>query len=96
MAGALNTNISVIETSAAEGGAWGIALLAAFILQSKNENNKQVSPSLEQFLNEKVFANLSMIAIEPNPDDTKSFKTFMDRYTAGLKIEKAAIENLKR
>jgi sugar (pentulose or hexulose) kinase len=88
MAAALNTPVSVMEKSAAEGGAWGIALLAAFMLRQKGEN-------LEKFLAEKVFANLTCTKIEPNPDDIESFRIFMERYTAGLKIEYAAIENLK-
>jgi len=88
MAAALNTPVSVMETSAAEGGAWGIALLAGFMLQKKGGD-------LKQFLTKKVFANFTSKNIKPNQDDIKSFKIFMERYTAGLKIEQAAILNLK-
>lgn len=100
MAAALNTPVSVMESSnpvyAGEGGAWGIALLAAFLLQKKNEDIK-----LEQFLTEKVFTckedsqKASCVTINPDPQDVESFKIFMERYTAGLGIEQAAVSNLK-
>lgn len=88
MAAAFNTPVSVMEESAAEGGAWGIALLAAYMTQ---KNGK----SLEQFLTEKVFSGKKSVKTEPDPDDIKSFNRFMERYTAGLKIERAAVEVLK-
>ena len=87
MAGALNTPVSVME-SAGEGGAWGIALLAAFMRQG------QEGESLEQFLAEKVFAGKTGVTIEPDPKDVKGFEQFMKRYTTGLAIERAAVENL--
>jgi len=89
MAAAFNAPVSVMESSAGEGGAWGIALLAAFILQKEKG-------SLEKFLAEKVFAGLESVKIDPDPNDVESFNRFMERFTAGLKIERAAIDNLKR
>jgi len=73
---------------AGEGGAWGIALLAAFM--------REGADILEKFLSEKVFAGKTSTKIEPNPKDVASFGKFMKRYTAGLKIERAAVENLKK
>jgi sugar (pentulose or hexulose) kinase len=87
MAGALNTPVTVME-SAGEGGAWGIALLAAYMLQG------QKGTSLEQFLAEKVFGKMAGDRVEPDPPDVKGFKKFMKRYSAGLEIERAAVENL--
>jgi len=89
MAAAFNTPVSVMEESAGEGGAWGIALLASFMMQKSGE-------ALEQFLAGKVFANMASVKIEPNPDDVESFKKFMAHYTTGLEIEKAAIKNFNR
>jgi sugar (pentulose or hexulose) kinase len=89
MAAAFNTPVSVMEESAAEGGAWGIALLAAYMLKKNGE-------SLEQFLTEKVFSGKKSVKIEPDPGDIESFNKFMERYAAGLKIEKTAVEALKR
>jgi sugar (pentulose or hexulose) kinase len=87
MAAVFNAPVSVME-SAGEGGAWGIALLAAFM--------RQKSVTLEKFLAEKVFAGKAGARIAPNPKDVESFNKFMERYTEGLKIERAAVENLKR
>ena len=86
MAGALNTPVSVME-DAGEGGAWGIALLAAYTLQGGK------SGPLQQFLAEKVFAKKASARIEPKEKDINGFKKFMARYEAGLKIERAAIDN---
>jgi len=87
MAGALNTPVSVME-SAGEGGAWGIALLAAFLLQGSK------GISLEKFLAERVFKDAKGDRVEPDQKDVQGFKKFMERYSAGLKIERAAVENL--
>jgi sugar (pentulose or hexulose) kinase len=87
MAAVFNAPVSVMEESAGEGGAWGIALLASFML-----NNEL---SLEKFLAEKVFSGKTGAKITPDPKDVESFRKFMERYTAGLKIEKTAVENLK-
>jgi hypothetical protein len=81
-----------MEDSAAEGGAWGIALLAAYMLQRSGESG-QANLSLEQFLAEKVFAGKSGVKMDPQPDDVESFNKFMKLYITGLKIEKAAVEN---
>jgi len=87
MAAATHTPISVLET-AGEGGAWGIALLAAFMA------NKEENESLDNFLNQRVFAGKACTVVEPDPDDVAGFNTFMERYTRGLAIERAAVENL--
>ena len=88
MAAAFNAPVSVMEESAGEGGAWGIALLAAF--------TRQGGGSLEKFLSEKVFAGAAGVKIEPDPKDLESFRQFMERYPDLLKIEQAAVENYKR
>jgi len=92
MAAAFNAPVSVME-SAAEGGAWGIALLASFMLENTSGAS---STSLENFLINKVFANLKSTTIKPEQKDIESFKIFMERYTAGLKIEQSAVENFRR
>jgi sugar (pentulose or hexulose) kinase len=87
MAAVFNAPVGVME-SAGEGGAWGIALLAAFMREGKE--------TLEKFLAEKVFTGKTGARIEPELKDVESFSKFMERYTAGLKIEQVAVENLKR
>ena len=85
IAAAFNAPVSVMQESAGEGGAWGIALLAAFMLQGGG--------NLEKFLAEKVFAGRPGTTIFPNPPDVENFGKFMKHYTEGLRIERAAIEN---
>lgn len=87
MAAALQVPVAVMET-AGEGGAWGIALLAAY-MQEKSDNE-----SLASFLNNKVFANETSFTIEPDPKDVEGFKSFMERYISGLAIQRAAVESL--
>jgi len=87
MTAALNTPVSVME-SAGEGGAWGIALLAAFMLQEPK------GQPLEKFLAEKVFKGAKGDRVEPDQKNAQGFKKFMERYSAGLKIEQAAVQNI--
>lgn len=88
MAAAMNVPVSVMET-AGEGGAWGIALLASYLIQ------KEEDETLEAFLSKKVFAGQEGSTIAPNPEDVAGFAMFMARYQKGLIIERAAVEGLK-
>ncbi len=88
MAAAMNVPVSVMET-AGEGGAWGIALLASYML------HKTGSQPLETYLSEKVFAGEKGSTIAPDQKDVDGFSTFMERYKSGLGIERAAVEGLK-
>ena len=85
MAGALNVPVAVMA-SAGEGGAWGIALLAAYM------KNKAKDETFEAYLDQKVFAQESLSFIEPKAEDIEGFNLFLQRYKDGLDIEKAAIE----
>ena len=87
LAAAMNAPVSVMET-AGEGGAWGIALLASYMLQKKD------GESLEVYLDSRVFADSKAIRVEPDTEDVAGFETFMKRYQAGLAIERAAVESL--
>jgi sugar (pentulose or hexulose) kinase len=88
MSAALKVPVSVMDT-AAEGGAWGIALLASYMI------NKADHEPLEEYLSQKVFAEKTGMTMSPNPKDVEGFEKFMKRYTKGLAIERAAIDNLK-
>jgi sugar (pentulose or hexulose) kinase len=87
MSAALGVPVGVM-TSAGEGGAWGIALLAAYLLEKRGM-------TLEAFLAEKVFTRNPGTWASPEAKDAQGFETFMKRYTQGLAIEKAAVEYLK-
>ena len=87
MASALNVPVAVME-SAAEGGAWGIAILASYLV------NKGQDETLDDFLNNKVFAENKASRVEPDKRETEGFALFMERYIKGLPIERAAVENI--
>jgi sugar (pentulose or hexulose) kinase len=87
MAAAMNAPVSVMET-AGEGGAWGIALLAAYLTGKKD------GELLETYLDEKVFAGEKALTVAPDATDIAGFNQFMERYKQGLPIEKAAVEYL--
>lgn len=86
LAAALNTPISVMET-AGEGGAWGIALLAAFLV--KNDAGQ----TLPEFLDNVVFAGKTGVEIAPDPKDVEGFNRYIEHYKADLPVEYAAITN---
>lgn len=88
MADAMNVPVTVMET-AGEGGAWGIALLAAYM------KNKEEGETLAEYLNEHVFAGEKGETLAPGETDVLGFERFTARYKAGLPIEQAAVEALK-
>ncbi len=88
MAAAMNVPVAVMET-AGEGGAWGIALLALYML------NKNKDEPLEAYLSDRVFAGENAATITPDQRDVAGFALFMERYKKGLIIERAAVEGLK-
>ena len=88
LAAALNSPISVMET-AGEGGAWGIALLASYLVNKENEQ------TLADFLDKKVFAGEAGVEIAPTAEDVAGFNAYIENYKACLAIEKAAVENKK-
>ena len=86
LAAAINSPISVMET-AGEGGAWGIALLASYLVNNaKNEN-------LADFLENTVFAGETGVEIAPTAEDVEGFNKYIATYKAGLAIEQAAVAN---
>ena len=87
MASALDVPVSVMET-AAEGGAWGIAILASFLI------NKDKDESLASFLSNKVFAGNKELRAEPDKYVSDGFALFMKEYVKGFPIERAAVENV--
>ena len=82
LAAALNSPISVMET-AGEGGAWGIALLAAYLV------NNQAHQSLPDYLDEHVFAGQAQETIAPTAEEVAGFERYLDNYQQCLPAEKA-------
>ena len=87
LAAAINAPVTVMKT-AGEGGAFGIALLASYML------NKDKEETLEDFLAKKVFVEMERTTLQPEAEAVKGFEVFMERYSRGLAIEKAAVEYL--
>ena len=87
LAAALNSPISVMET-AGEGGAWGIALLASYMV------NNTKGQSLPAFLNDAVFVGQSATEMAPDPDAVAGFNAYIKRYCNGLAVERAAVDTL--
>lgn len=88
LAAAINAPVSVMKT-AGEGGPWGMALLASYLV------NKEKGESLESFLSQKVFAGEKGVTLEPNQKDVEGFEAFSERYKRYLAVERAAVENVK-
>ena len=86
LAAALNTPISVMET-AGEGGAWGIALLSAF--QVRNVNKL----SLEDYLDQVVFAGNKGVSVEPIAEDVAGFEKYTENYKRCLPVEQSAVDH---
>lgn len=86
MAGAMKTPVSVLST-AGEGGAWGIAVLASY---AKNSFDL----SLEEFLDKKVFSKYEISTVRPDINDVNGFDKYMTLYKKSLAVEKSAVENI--
>ena len=88
LASALNTPVSVMKT-ASEGGAWGIAVLASYMLWKEKEEE------LSDYLENRIFSEVESTTINPDVKDVEGFHAFIDRYKAGLPIERAAVDTMK-
>ncbi|SDZ28060.1 xylulokinase [Herbiconiux ginsengi] len=107
LAGALAAPVAVAET-ASEGGAWGIAVLASYVTYvseatgdadepdtSANAAGRVVAASgLDAYLRDRVFAGAPIQTADPDPADVAGFAAYLDRYRAGLAVERAAVDAL--
>ncbi|MEN1975524.1 xylulokinase [Cellulomonas olei] len=82
LAAAVDAPVAVGET-AAEGGAWGIAVLAAYLDAAGDTD-------LGTYLAERVFGDVVLDTVTPDAADVAGFAAFLDRYEAGLAVERAA------
>lgn len=81
MAAALESPVSVMQT-ASEGGAWGIAVLARYLVAEHKD--------LAQFLNDSAFEASDAITIEPTEAEIESFRNYTERFKAGMELEHVA------
>ena len=89
LAGALNAPVSVAET-ASEGGAWGIAVLAAYTAARTAGSDLD----LDGYLRERVFGDAEFDTTPADPLDVAGFTAYLDRYVAGLAVERTAVDTL--
>ena len=88
LAAAIHAPVTVMET-AGEGGAWGIALLADYLIcRSEGE-------SLEDYLQNRVFTGMKQKTVSPDPEDEKGFDRYMERFASCLPAQKAAAEHFR-
>ena len=87
LAAAIHAPVTVMET-AGEGGAWGIALLADYMLHGEGK-------SLEDYLDQQVFAGLKQLTVDPDPADEAGFDAYMKRFLACIPAQNAAAQGLR-
>ena len=85
LASALAAPVTVMET-AGSGGPWGMALLAAYMLQRQNGER------LAAFLERQVFACCQTVTVEPTAQDVADFDAYMQAFHAALDLERRAAE----
>ena len=83
LAAVLESPVSVAET-ASEGGAWGMAVLATFVREGSGQ-------TLDTFLTRRIFADAVVETVSPDASDVAGFAAYLERYTAGLAIERVAV-----
>ena len=84
-AAALDTSVSVMDT-ADEGGAFGIAVLAAYV-----KHREKTGETLAEFLDNKVFSQAAVKTMRPDPADTAGFEAYIKRFRKGLELEREAV-----
>ncbi|MGF6365824.1 sugar (pentulose or hexulose) kinase [Aequitasia blattaphilus] len=89
MAAAMNAPVSVMDT-AGEGGAWGIAILASYLV------NKDPKETLDEYLEGKVFQGETGSEIAPKAEDIEGFESYIERFKKGLAIEQSAIDHFRK
>lgn len=87
MADALEVPVKVMAT-AGEGGAWGIAVLASYMIC------RETKETLADYLEQKVFRGAEGTVVQPDEKESRGFRLFMERFRAGLDIERAAVEKM--
>ena len=88
LAAAVHAPVSVLET-AGEGGPWGMAILALYMI------DKEEGQTLEDYLDQKIFSGMESDTVEPDEKDIEGFEQFAARYRDNIGIMKAAVKSLK-
>ncbi|MDR1807466.1 MAG: ATPase [Propionibacteriaceae bacterium] len=83
LAAALGAPVTVGDT-AAEGGAWGMAVLADY-------RRSGGGTPLADWLDTAVFAGAATRTLAPDPADVAGFAAFLERYERALAVQRAAV-----
>ncbi len=87
LSAAVNAPVTCMDT-ASEGGPWGMAILAAYMIDGKKDGK------LEDYMEKRIFAGQSGSTIEATLEEVEGFEVFIRHYKDGLAAEKAAIESM--
>ena len=87
LSAAIGAPVSCMET-AGEGGPYGMALLAAYMVR------KAGGESLADYLDNRVFAGAASTTLLAEQSDIDGFNEFLSRYKKAFAMEKAAVEGL--
>ena len=87
LSAAVNAPVTCMDT-ASEGGPWGMAILAAYLIDGKKDGK------LEDYMEKRIFAGQSGSTIQATPEEAEGFEVFINHYKDGLAAEKAAIESM--
>ncbi len=87
LSAAVGAPVSVMET-AGEGGPYGMALLAAYMLR------REAGETLPDYLDNKVFGDAKAVTLTAEPAEIEGFNAFLTRYRKALPVEKMATEVL--
>ncbi|QPZ38436.1 xylulokinase [Paramicrobacterium chengjingii] len=92
LADALDTSVSVSK-AAGEGGAWGMAILAAFAARQAAASG--VESTLAQYLADVVFTQTEFETTQPDADGVRGYADWLEHYRSGLPVERLAGETLR-
>ncbi|HMO12001.1 MAG TPA: FGGY-family carbohydrate kinase, partial [Actinotalea sp.] len=86
LAAAVGAPVAVART-ASEGGPWGMAVLAGYLAAGAEQ-------PLGDYLADVVFGDAEVDVAQPDPTDVAGYAAFLERYEAGLAVERAAVETI--
>ena len=89
LSAALGADVTLMQT-AGEGGAWGIALLADYMAVRDD------GETLEDYLNNRVFADMKGNTVSPQKKDVDGINEYMKNYLSGLEAVKAAVSEKQK
>ncbi len=88
LAAAVGAPVTVMK-NAGEGGPWGMAVLAAYLIDGKKEY-----ATLEEYLEKKIFAGQEGTTAAPTQEEIDGYEAFADHYRKGLEIERTAVRDM--